>query len=79
MTKGNYDVNNYNAGGHPPNDTSFRNCICAMLVFIGMCVTIAIVAMVMHSDNSKKPEEGGVGPSVSCFFFVLQGGPLHMT
>ncbi|GJQ83827.1 hypothetical protein Trydic_g5685 [Trypoxylus dichotomus] len=54
MTKGNYNVNGgYKDGQGSPSDTSFRNCVCAMLIFIGLCVLLAIIAIALSSRKSS--------------------------
>ncbi|KAK4880218.1 hypothetical protein RN001_008364 [Aquatica leii] len=54
MAKGSYNV-----GETAIKDSSFRSCLCALLIFIALCVIILLVGIIKwrHDENKKEAKE----------------------
>ncbi|KAK4880219.1 hypothetical protein RN001_008365 [Aquatica leii] len=54
MTKGSYNI-----GKTATKDTSFRSCLCALLIFIALCVVILLVGILKwrHDEAKKEAQE----------------------
>ena len=52
MPQGAYDVNK--EGAEAPQDTSFRSCICAMLIFLIICLIILLATSTIPRSSVKE-------------------------
>lgn len=53
MSRGSYNVEN--GKNSSTGDTSYRSCLCAMLIFMALCLII-VLATIKWSNKGTKPK-----------------------